>query len=547
MRAQETDFNLKSAKALAIAVNSAGEIVDQSPHAQPLVKSWGDRNEKLGSLWESARGSSVPAEARVSLGSELKLWVSAVPQGESVVFVARDTTLPDKMTEALMESRALLRDLLDNAADLSFEVDKEGCFRFLSPVKAFGFATDRWLGQRADAIFWPKSDAPPKNPFKTKTAMAFPPLPIKLRKDEPRRWIKISAWPVKDGGGVRGVIHDVTEQVTKEKNIRAVNLRLKVQTRLTNIINSADSAKELMERASKALQEVLRAGSVCALMQYGRDLVPMAIEGDEATRLNFEAVWLALKEHGDEKLFPVTLDQQAYLVLKLANRNDTLGAIVIARDTWISPWSEQEIELLGSVSDSLVAAFEKATLVEKLHQLSSRDELTGVMNRRALKEALDERLLNQTRTGMAGSLLFIDLDYFKEVNDTLGHKVGDQALKMVAEHLKDIVRPSDFVGRVGGDEFIIWLEGALAKDAKIKARELLDAMPRIREAIGASHLGLSASIGVSQSVPGVDTALEHLSERADQALYDVKRSGRGGIAVATPPENTAENNDEDRG
>jgi len=148
---------------------------------------------------------------------------------------------------------------------------------------------------------------------------------------------------------------------------------------------------------------------------------------------------------------------------------------------------------------------------------------------------------------MAGSLLFIDLDYFKEVNDTLGHKVGDQALKMVAEHLKDIVRPSDFVGRVGGDEFIIWLEGALAKDAKIKARELLDAMPRIREAIGASHLGLSASIGVSQSVPGVDTALEHLSERADQALYDVKRSGRGGIAVATPPENTAENNDEDRG
>ena len=175
-------------------------------------------------------------------------------------------------------------------------------------------------------------------------------------------------------------------------------------------------------------------------------------------------------------------------------------------------------------------------MIDKLYRLSSKDDLTGLMNRRALVETIEARLKHQARTGQAGCLIFIDLDHFKEVNDTLGHQTGDTALRIVADLLQNMIRPCDYAGRYGGDEFVLWIEDVDSDTAAEKVRGLIEAMPAIRAEIGDPSLRLNASIGICRSIPGADFSFEDLADRADAVLYDVKAAGRGDIAIVTEEE-----------
>ncbi len=122
------------------------------------------------------------------------------------------------------------------------------------------------------------------------------------------------------------------------------------------------------------------------------------------------------------------------------------------------------------------------------------------------------------------------------MNDTLGHNAGDEAIRLVAEKMQAIIRPCDLAGRMGGDEFVLWIEDVPQETAADKARELIDYMPTIREKIGGAHLRLGASIGICQSVPEKDVVFDTLAARADTALYEVKKRGKNDIAFAGVPE-----------
>jgi diguanylate cyclase (GGDEF)-like protein len=158
------------------------------------------------------------------------------------------------------------------------------------------------------------------------------------------------------------------------------------------------------------------------------------------------------------------------------------------------------------------------------------------MNRGAIEAAIDERLSHRDNRADTGIIMFIDLDNFKEVNDTLGHNAGDDALKYVSEFIKTIIRPSDLAGRYGGDEFIIWLEGGRLDTAEQRARALIDNMPSIREKLGNINLKLSASVGLCAAENIDPISFDVLANMADEALYAVKKSGKGSIAVANSEE-----------
>jgi diguanylate cyclase (GGDEF)-like protein len=175
-----------------------------------------------------------------------------------------------------------------------------------------------------------------------------------------------------------------------------------------------------------------------------------------------------------------------------------------------------------------------------LHKMAQTDSLTLLLNRRAFEEILRRELLRSDRNGTQLGILLIDLDYFKQVNDSLGHFAGDDVLRRIAMVLRDGTRPSDVLARYGGEEFVVLLRSA-GVDESLRAAE------RIRQQIAnlsglPGSVNLTASIGVAVS-QARDTATEFLL-RADEALYRSKREGRNLVSVYRESEEDLEPSDQ---
>jgi len=171
------------------------------------------------------------------------------------------------------------------------------------------------------------------------------------------------------------------------------------------------------------------------------------------------------------------------------------------------------------------------TAVSELGELArsgQRDPLTGLPNRLLMLDRLESAIATARRHETRIAVLFIDLDDFKRINDTLGHAIGDEALKLAARRLQSAVRDSDTVSRHGGEEFLVLLPGiAHAADAAAIAQKLLAALAAPARA-GGHRLQLSASVGITIYPEDAEDA-PTLIERADAAMYRAKRRGPGGF------------------
>lgn len=160
----------------------------------------------------------------------------------------------------------------------------------------------------------------------------------------------------------------------------------------------------------------------------------------------------------------------------------------------------------------------------EIERLSRTDDLTQVYNRRHFMEVAGRELSLAARHGYPVSLLLIDLDDFKQVNDSLGHLVGDKALAACAAALRSAIRGEDVVGRFGGDEFLVLAPHSDLNSGAELAQRLREAMASIDLVVGARLVGIKASIGVVSS-QGQDHSAELLLRRADQAMYRAKALG----------------------
>ena len=176
--------------------------------------------------------------------------------------------------------------------------------------------------------------------------------------------------------------------------------------------------------------------------------------------------------------------------------------------------------------------------LEQIHQLAFYDPLTGLPNRRLLQERLQHALEQRPRHQQEGALLFIDLDNFKNLNDTLGHAMGDQFLLQVAQRLRSQVRMEDTLARLGGDEFVLMLEhlsvsaDQVIGEIEVVANKLLACLAVPYELEGQLHTS-TASIGVALFSEATDT-VEELLKRADLAMYQAKAAGRNAVRFFDP-------------
>jgi diguanylate cyclase (GGDEF)-like protein len=181
------------------------------------------------------------------------------------------------------------------------------------------------------------------------------------------------------------------------------------------------------------------------------------------------------------------------------------------------------LSVAAAVNRSHIEAHEQRLLVQ-LADLAATDELTGCVVRRVVRQRCEEEIERALRTRGSLSLLMIDVDEFKTINDNFGHVVGDRVLATIGGILRDHVRPFDVVSRLGGDEFAVLLpETDTTGAVQVAERVFRDLAPR-------TEVPVTLSIGVS-SLDRSTPTVEHLFDEADMALYQVKRAGRDAIAV----------------
>lgn len=171
-------------------------------------------------------------------------------------------------------------------------------------------------------------------------------------------------------------------------------------------------------------------------------------------------------------------------------------------------------------------------LNEDLTRLATIDPLTGVFNRRTMTELANKEIAASKRHGRALSLLILDIDHFKRINDQFGHEVGDLALCRFVGLVREVMRETDTLARIGGEEFVLILPDTNASAAYTMAERIRKRLDETDFPVSGWPVSLRASIGVGTLGPQINH-LESLLRATDHAMYDAKRGGRNRVVAAT--------------
>ena len=219
----------------------------------------------------------------------------------------------------------------------------------------------------------------------------------------------------------------------------------------------------------------------------------------------------------------------ATIEVPMMARGQVHGLIMLSLEAEQALGRLNDIDRLArAIADSMSLALSNIALREKLRTQSLRDPLTGLYNRRYMEDALERYVSLAERTGSSTSVMMIDLDNFKRLNDEHGHAKGDAVLRDVAAQLVGGLRPSDVVARYGGEELMVILPGCSLEGAEIKAEGLRARIEGLSEAHG---VPISASFGIA-SVPETSATQADVVPMADSALYLAKQAGKNCVRLA---------------
>jgi len=211
-------------------------------------------------------------------------------------------------------------------------------------------------------------------------------------------------------------------------------------------------------------------------------------------------------------------------IIYLSSETDSerqLAALVKGGDDFLTkPMSDTSL---------IVAVFARAQRARQLADMMTKDSLTGLLQHARAKERLNHEVQRALRTNRSLSVVMLDIDHFKKVNDSYGHPVGDQVISSLANLLKQQLRKTDIIGRYGGEEYILILPDCSQEQAFTVVEQLRNAFAAVPFTFGDSHFNCTFSAGISQWQPALDG--EQLIEIADKALYQAKRSGRNQTKV----------------
>ncbi|SMC19434.1 Diguanylate cyclase, GGDEF domain [Desulfacinum hydrothermale DSM 13146] len=307
---------------------------------------------------------------------------------------------------------------------------------------------------------------------------------------------------------------------------------------LESLLGTIEQTLELAERFSGAVNKE-RAQLARFFSDIGQDLAEMEVLLSSTVNFNRESHQASqdfnslldgkMEEMSNSVNFSRTLEElKAALEAKLTAIKQFLKEKQTQDESRYRKADENSEVLRASLQRMKreVAQMEQKT--KRLEKQALQDALTGVHNRRAFDMRIQEEMYRYQRYGQIFSLLIIDLDHFKKVNDSYGHATGDRCLKEVTRRMGLALRQSDYLARYGGEEFAVILPGTDGKKALRVAEKLRNIVDKTRFLYKGEPIPLSVSVGVTQ-VGEADTTVTDVFERADQALYRAKAQGRNRV------------------
>jgi diguanylate cyclase (GGDEF)-like protein/PAS domain S-box-containing protein len=447
------------------------------------------------------------------------------------------------------------RDLFENAADIVYAHDLTGAFTAVNKAaeRISGYGRDELLRMNIRDLLDPESGervmeavrgelgGDPRSSFEVAL----------VAKDGRRVFLEVGTRLVFRRGrpvGVQGIARDITERKRAEALERDRNLVLE-------LVASNAPLESVLDRLAR-LVEAQCPGAACAvLLRRGDRLVlgaapnlpagfggafedpgaPQASHAYEALLGGSGAVRAdvafdpAFRFHRDLLL---AAGLRTCWALPVASGGNLLGALLLYGRSH-NEAGERERRLLDMARRLALVAIEHRQLTDQLAYQAHHDALTGLPNRLMFDQELERRLQEARRHNWLLAVLFIDLDRFKQINDTLGHPTGDVVLEQVARRLEGCLRKSDTLARLGGDEFSLILPELSDSPGALRvAQKLLDGLQEPFR-VGPHEMFLTASVGISL-YPRDGTDAATLERNADTAMYRAKNRGRNNVEFFTP-------------
>ena len=475
-------------------------------------------------------------------GKQQNLQVSLIPlrDGGGTLLFVRDLTLDNSLRLALVDSRRRYKDFIEISTDFAWETGADERFAFVPPRGALGYTADSLMATDPRALL--VADAPGTDvPFLAKRRVENEELWLR-RPDGRAACVIVSAMPLiaRDGKwlGARGVCRDVTETRDREATLTRVRNRERVLTRIVRAFRDEVDPEAMLGVAAEALARGLGAEH-CHIFRALSDDAPL---NPATPRFQIAARYGDL-DPADAAAVLKTIGEGAAAVELLLGGLQVLaaparyqgasnGAVILWRSVERGTWNDDDRLLIGDIANQVGITIEQFTHHEHVLKISRTDALTGLLNRGAFVDGLQRYLVRHTRDGGHGALIYVDLDNFKQVNDTKGHKAGDDALLKVRDILVQHTRPTDLIARLGGDEFALWLNGADLSIAQTRAQQFLGRMTDLEPYSAGPARALGMSIGIAAWERGTGETLDGLLARGDAAMYEAKRGGKGKYAIA---------------
>jgi diguanylate cyclase (GGDEF)-like protein len=282
-----------------------------------------------------------------------------------------------------------------------------------------------------------------------------------------------------------------------------------------------DSQQRIVD-INPAAQSLLDVDQTC-LGEFAGDILNSSV-------LDFDELYLQTRE--TVEAIVQDIEQQRYIDMRITCLWDRFGnfngMLVDLHDITQRYQGEKELQHANFKLKTQLEENEKLRL--ELREQAIRDPLTGLYNRRYLEETLPRELYRAARSSQPLSVLMIDIDNFKQINDTYGHQAGDKMLTEIGSLLRTQIRREDIACRYGGEEFLLVFYGISSQLANLRTKELLKAIRDLRVNYDNIPLAITVSAGVA-AYPEIDHGMENLLRAADQALYTAKSAGRDRVKV----------------